>query len=99
MSRTWDHTLSPLQGEARAKITFSEPSTYEPNAPVTKLHECASCPIRAKRPATWLATYSYVTGKMGRVSSARKRLCSTHAQAYAQKYGVPFDVVAEDVVQ
>lgn len=39
-------------------------------------------------PATYLATYDYITGRAGRVSSASKPICDEHAARFANRYGI-----------
>jgi hypothetical protein len=46
--------------------------------------ECST--PRCKEPAVAVGTYSYVTGRAGRVSYARRDLCDTHAQRFREKY-------------
>jgi hypothetical protein len=36
----------------------------------------------------FIASYRYVTGKAGRVSSQRRYVCQAHAEAFAKKHGL-----------
>lgn len=80
MSGSWGHTLRRLaEEEVWDRFTIGGEA-------VAERRECASCRgVRA--PATWLATYNYVTGRAGRVSWARRYLCDAHAEAFRRRYG------------
>jgi hypothetical protein len=47
------------------------------------------CAVRGCRgvPRFW-GIYRYVTGRRGRVSLARRRLCEEHARRFAERHGV-----------
>jgi len=46
-----------------------------------------TCAIRnCNEPVEWIAKYDYVTGRAGRITTARKRRCEKHAAAFEKKY-------------
>ena len=97
MSRTWNHTIRPIVGSQKARVTFHETQSWNPDAPVTDLFECASCPVKAKKLATWVASYEYITGRGGRTSTAQRRLCDEHAKKYCLAHGTePLEAEPED---
>lgn len=49
---------------------------------------------RCEAPAAFQSSYQYVTGRAGRVSTARKLLCEEHAAKFRAKYA-PTEVPAE----
>lgn len=75
--KTWAHALRILTDEE-----------LETNSRIgwTK---CSSGSCR--NPRTHESSYSYVTGKTGRTSSARRQICSGHAFEFAQKYGLKYE--------
>lgn len=51
-------------------------------------HDWTCAAGKCKEPPTHLTTYSYVTGRAGRVSFASRRACTAHAEAFAAKHGI-----------
>ena len=87
MSTTWDHILRPLVGYQKGRVVYHTPTSYVPD-PVVELYPCRGCPKKSPRMATWLGTYSCVTGRGGRVTTARRRMCDEHATKWREKYEV-----------
>ena len=69
-------------------MTFHEFQSWSPDAPVTELFSCASCPVKAKKLATWVASYEYVTGRGGRSTTAQRRLCDAHAKKFCLEHKI-----------
>lgn len=71
MSRSWGHEVR--------RLTDDEYQRHERlgwNCSAGKCNE----------PVTHAATYSYVTGRAGRVSSSAHLVCTSHAERFAAKY-------------
>lgn len=62
----------------------------EPASEYEAESSCSSCrgDYGTKPRAVCVLEYDYVTGRIGRVSHARRRLCQKHAQKTAEKYGL-----------
>lgn len=75
MPKTWGHALRRLPEEERAS--------------------CArlgwTCSGKCSQPATHEASYKYVTGRAGRISTRRLLKCDDHAAKFAAKYHVTAD--------
>jgi hypothetical protein len=54
---------------------------------------CTLGKVTHNEPATYASSYSYVTGRAGRVSWARKRICADHAVKFAAKYDLDINAV------
>ena len=84
MSNSWGHTLQRISDEERAKLS------HEPGCTCgcRRYKSCTLGRMDHLEPAAYRFTYSYVTGRAGRVSYATKNLCESHAAKAAKKYGI-----------
>ena len=94
MGQSWGHTLCPFTDEeiaVRDRWTFrwvaehgSLPDRPDYDAAGRRL---CSASGKCREPARWWGTYCYVTGRAGRMSTARKALCDGHAERWRREYG------------
>lgn len=84
MGQSWNHRI--------ARMPFDEEQTYARLGWTCAGRANGSrCPERA----TWTASYDYVTGKRGRVSSSDRHLCDGHAQRFAAQHDLELDVTPQ----
>jgi len=86
MGDSWGHTIRPLtteeiEREAQMREKYGE-----------RYYSCRT--PRCVERSAFQTTYQYVTGRAGRVSYARKNLCSAHAEKLRAKYE-PVEIPAE----
>jgi hypothetical protein len=55
-------------------------------------HKCSG---RCENRAGFAARYDYVTGRAGRVSTAQRDLCLSHAAKFCKKHGIDLDSLPE----
>lgn len=57
---------------------------------------CVACGYKAKVPASYVASYSYITGRGGRIGRNERPLCPSHAARFAAAHGLtmPYVTVA-----
>jgi hypothetical protein len=84
MSNSWGHTLERLSDERIAERAHAKAC----NCGCRRRRLCTSGRRDHEAPATYLATYNYVTGRAGRVSWASKYVCDDHAAKFAAKHGI-----------
>lgn len=73
MSRSWGHSVRLLPDDEREMYAR---------------HDWSCGSRNCNEPVTHMLGYRYVTGRAGRISSAEKRACPKHAEAFAKKYEV-----------
>ena len=73
-TRSWGHAIRPLTEQEQATAAGTGRAT------------CATG--RCTEQATHLATYSYITGRSGRVSSAARGVCTPHAEKFAAQHNL-----------
>lgn len=73
-TRSWGHAIRPLTEQEQASNARTGRAT------------CATG--RCTEQATHLTTYRYVTGRSGRVSSAARGVCPTHAEKFAAQHNL-----------
>lgn len=81
MSGSWGHTLRPL-----TKAEIAAAAQGDAAFPDSRWRDSQCRSPRCTDEARWEGTYRYVTGRSGRVSWARKRLCDGHADRFRAKY-------------
>jgi hypothetical protein len=74
MGNSWNHNVAVMSQEQRAYY----------------IRQQLTCSRRCPNPVEFFAHYSYVTGRRGRVSHAKRPLCAAHAAGFARRYNVPF---------
>jgi hypothetical protein len=74
MGNSFHHNVQAISKEQRAYYTRQQ----------------FTCSMRCPKPVEFFAQYSYVTGRAGRVSSARRAVCAEHAAGFAERYQIPF---------
>ncbi len=84
MGNSWGHTLERLTDEEIAKRIHDKAC----DCGCRRRRLCTSGRRDHEAPATYLATYNYVTGRAGRVSWASKYVCDDHAAKFAAKHGI-----------
>jgi hypothetical protein len=91
VSNSWGHTLQRISDERRAELA------HEPGCTCgcRRYKSCTAGRRDHLQPAAYWFTYSYVTGRAGRVSYASKLLCTDHAAKAAEKYGIDLAEAAE----
>ena len=83
MGNSWGHTLRALTEDELYGYTFD----HDRGVMVldrSKVRTCGS--PRCDEPISFEGTYQYVTGRAGRLSYARRRLCVAHAEKFRAKY-------------
>lgn len=100
MGDSWGHTLTRLSSEALAKIDrrvahFREQG-YGYDGDLEQARSCTLGRVTHLDRAEYLFTYSYVTGRAGRVSFASKNVCRDHAEKAAAKYGIDLEQVGRE---
>lgn len=83
----WDHQLLRLHEPIPERPHVTGGFRYSTGG-------CKRCKRGRRPPAEWILTYRYVTGRGGRVSSARLPLCEVHARSAAERAGITFPVDA-----
>jgi hypothetical protein len=73
-SRSWGHAMRPLTEDEKQLRARQGWTCTRP---------------RCREAATHQTTYSYVSGRGGRVTSADRPVCAPHAAAFATRYGLP----------
>ena len=78
MGQSWGHTVRLLTEDERAYVERSR-ERWGP-----RFYSCST--RNCEEHVTHKVGYRYVTGRAGRVSSAEKLACETHAQRFADKH-------------
>jgi hypothetical protein len=94
VGRSWGHVLRPFSEEELAyrdhwTIRWVEAHGALPERPDygPEGRRLCSATGRCCDPARWWGSYRYVTGKAGRVGTARRPLCDAHAEGWRRRYG------------
>jgi len=90
MGESWGHTLERLSADRLAEL---ERTAARLRLRGRQYKSCTVGRMDHLQPATYVATYNYVTGRAGRVSWASKRLCDDHAAKFAAKHGIDLAAV------
>ena len=93
MSGAWNHAVRELTPEERVALKEradrDEAWSLEHGYPRSRWAErCRQGrrPKKCKELATHVATYAYVTGRGGRVSSQERLLCAAHAEVFREAH-------------
>ncbi len=84
MGNSWGHTLERLSDERITEMAHAKAC----DCGCRRRRLCVMGRLDHQAPATYLATYNYVTGRAGRVSWASKHICDDHAAKFAAKHGI-----------
>jgi hypothetical protein len=90
MSDSWGHTLERLGEQELIRLTaraVRERERWGDSA----VNLCVAGRVTHREQATYQSTYSYVTGRAGRVSGASRLLCEGHARKFAAKHLIDWD--------
>lgn len=98
---SWGHRIEAIPREealTRAKDTgnnLGRGTVAAPIWPDAWMRLCCAHPRCTKtKPAVFRTEYSYITGRAGRSSSARKAACIEHGKKFATKYRLPLPETA-----
>lgn len=92
MSGSWGHALEQLSVQRLFELARSDARTEARGGSYFYGH-CKIGKYTHDEPATYEHSYSYVTGRAGRVSWATKLICAVHAEKAAAKYGIDLATV------
>lgn len=98
MSNSWNHALEQLSVRELFRLARNDAASmdaYGGDDPTRyRWHGmCSIGRVTHQEPATYEHSYSYVTGRAGRVSWATKLVCAEHAEQAAAKYGIDLAAV------
>jgi hypothetical protein len=89
LGNSWDHQLEQLSVRELFRLARRDADTAARFGDDFRLHgECSIGRVTHREPATYEHSYSYVTGRSGRVSWAAKLICGQHAEKTARQYGI-----------
>lgn len=89
MSNSWGHTLEQLSVRHLFDLARSDARTEARGSEHAYFYgTCTLGRVTHNEPATYASSYNYVTGRAGRVSWARKLICTDHAVQFAAKHGI-----------
>jgi hypothetical protein len=93
VGRSWGHTLTPFTAEETARRDDWAVRWYQEHpgntAPDHDAEGRLLCAVSGKcrNLAAWWGTYHYVTGRAGRVSTATRAMCDSHAARWRREHG------------
>jgi hypothetical protein len=94
MSSSWGHALEQLSVQELFRLARRDAKFVAEYGDGGRTHGmCSIGRVTHQEPAAYEHTYSYVTGRSGRVSWAAKLICGQHAEKAAHQYGIDLATV------